>query len=118
MLRVGLDRMLTVAARAGWIVALGFGALAAGCGGGLPPATPGDAMRAHVQLADLEHGRSLVSAKCGGCHAPPLPAAHAGGDWPRSLDEMAVRSHLDVAQRQLIEAYLVTMATRPLTAAR
>jgi hypothetical protein len=118
MRRLPPDQKRT-ASRAGRIAgALVLGALAAGCGGGLPPATPGDAMRAHVQLADLEHGRSLVSAKCGGCHAPPLPAAHAGGDWPRSLDEMAVRSHLDVAQRQLIEVYLVTMSTRPLTAAR
>jgi hypothetical protein len=28
------------------------------------------------------------------------------------LDEMATRSHLDTAERHLVEQYLVTMATR------
>ncbi|TMQ02985.1 MAG: hypothetical protein E6J90_19120 [Deltaproteobacteria bacterium] len=84
----------------------------AGCGTSLPVATSGDAARAGIQLADLEEGRSLVAAKCGSCHRPPVPAAHHTADWPRMLDEMAARSHLDLAQRHLIEQYLVTMAAR------
>lgn len=84
----------------------------AGCGVGLPVATSGDAARAGVELADLQQGRTLVAAKCGSCHRPPQPAEHRTGDWPRMLDEMATRSRLDVAQRHLIEQYLVTMAAR------
>jgi hypothetical protein len=86
--------------------------LLAGCGGGLPVATAGDAARAGVELADLQQGRSLVAAKCSSCHRTPLPTEHHTGEWPHMLDEMAVRSHLDVAQHHLIEAYLVTMAAR------
>jgi hypothetical protein len=83
-----------------------------GCGGALPVATSGDAARAGVELADLERGRSLVGAKCGGCHRPPSPTEHRTGEWPHMLDEMAARSHLDLAQHHLIEQYLVTMAAR------
>ena len=83
-----------------------------GCVGGLPVATSGDAARAGVGLADLQQGRSLVAAKCGSCHRPPQPAEHGTGDWPRMLDEMATRSHLDLAQRHLIEQYFVTMSVR------
>jgi hypothetical protein len=84
----------------------------AGCATSLPVATSGDAARAGVQLADLQQGRSLVAAKCGNCHRPPAPAEHRTGDWPHMLDEMTVRSHLDLAQRHLIEQYLVTLAAR------
>jgi len=83
-----------------------------GCGTSLPLATSGDAARAGVQLADLQEGRSLVAAKCGNCHPPPVPAAHHTGDWPRMLDEMSARSPLDLAQRHMIEQYLMTMAAR------
>jgi cytochrome c5 len=83
-----------------------------GCGTSLPLATSGDAARAGVQLAELQEGRSLVAAKCGNCHAPPVPAAHHMGEWPHMLDEMSARSHLDLAQRHLIEQYLMTLAAR------
>ena len=86
--------------------------LAASCGPGLPTATPGDAERAHVQLADLEEGRSLTLAKCGSCHHVPMPSDRSADQWPRMIDEMSVRSHLDANQHHLIEAYLVTMAVR------
>lgn len=84
--------------------------LVAGCSPGLPTATAVDAERAHVQLADLQEGRSLTQAKCGSCHHVPLPADRPADQWPRMIDEMSVRSHLDANQHHLIEAYLVTMA--------
>jgi hypothetical protein len=87
-------------------------AMLGACAGGPPAATANDAARANLQLADLEHGRSLMMAKCGGCHRAPMPADHRAADWPRSLDEMSARAKLDVMQRQLIEQYLVTLATR------
>jgi hypothetical protein len=92
------------------LAALVAGGLLAGCGGALPPATAGDAARAGVQLAELQQGRSLVAAKCGGCHRTPQPAEHRIGEWPRMLDEMSRRANLDISQRQLIQAYLITMA--------
>jgi hypothetical protein len=51
-----------------------------------------------------------VGAKCSGCHRTPLPADHGTGDWPRMLDEMSARAHLDRAQRDAIQSYLITMA--------
>ena len=83
-----------------------------GCGGGLPVATPADAARANVALADLQSGRSLVMSKCSACHAPPFPDAHTGAAWPRSIEQMSARSHLDAEQHRLIETYLVAMTGR------
>ena len=77
-----------------------------------PKATPADAQRANVQLAELQDGRTLMVRKCGGCHAPPLPGDHSSGEWPSKLDEMADRSKLDLKQRYLIQQYFVVMATR------
>jgi len=84
----------------------------AGCGMSPPAATAIDASRAHVELADLQRGRSLLVSKCGGCHRTPQPAEYSGETWPGKLDEMTARANLDVVQRHLIEAYLVTMAAR------
>ena len=84
----------------------------AGCSASLPAATASDASRAHLELADLQHGRALVVSKCGSCHRPPLPTEHAATEWPVMLDEMSARANLDVMQRRLIEGYLVTMAMR------
>jgi cytochrome c553 len=87
--------------------------LVAACSPGLPTATPMDAERAHVELADLQQGRSLTIAKCSSCHHVPLPTDRSAEQWPRMIDEMSVRSHLDETQHHLIEAYLVTMANQP-----
>ena len=95
------------------LCALGGSGALVGCGGMAPPAaSPLDANRANVQLADLQNGRSLLLRKCGGCHRVPLPTEHSPHDWPAKLSEMSARAHVDESQRQLIEAYLVTMAAR------
>ncbi len=75
-----------------------------------PTASAADADRAHVELAQLQQGRSLLVTKCGNCHRPPMPRDHAADEWPQKLDEMASRASLDGEQRHLIEQYLVTMA--------
>ena len=98
--------------RLGLALSVTLGMLA-GCGVGAPPtATAIDASRAHLALADLQHGRSLLVGRCGNCHRPPLPTDHGANEWPEKLDEMAARANLDVVQRHLIEEYLVTMAAR------
>lgn len=78
-----------------------------------PPASASDADRAHVELAELQQGRTLLVQKCGNaCHATPMPAQHTAAEWPHALDEMAGRAKLQPMQRALIEKYLVTMASR------
>lgn len=84
----------------------------ASCGGTPPVATAVDAQRAQVELADLDHGRTLLVAKCGGCHNVPLPSEHTARDWPIKLDEMASRARLDREQQRSIERYLIAMAPR------
>jgi cytochrome c5 len=86
--------------------------LGAGCGGALPVATPVDAARSGVALAELQQGRSLVAAKCSSCHRTPQPAEHRTDEWPRMIDEVSRRAHVDGGERQAIRDYLVTMATR------
>jgi hypothetical protein len=87
---------------------------ASACAPRTPPlVTAGDASRAHVEVAQLEQGRTLLIQKCGNsCHTTPMPASHPASEWPKKLDEMADRSHLQPMQRALIEQYLVTMATK------
>ena len=86
--------------------------LAGACRVTPPHATPADASRANVQLAELKEGRALMVTKCGNCHKPPMPAEHTAAEWPSKLDEMAARSNLDPQQRQLIQQYFVVMASR------
>jgi hypothetical protein len=85
--------------------------LAAACTAPPPQATSIDALRGHVELAQLQEGRSLLVKKCSGCHATPRPAEHVSADWPVKLGEMSERAHLDLTERSLIERYLVVMAT-------
>lgn len=92
--------------------ALVLAALAA-CRVAPPQATAVDAERAHVALAELQQGRTLLVQKCGAsCHAAPLPSQHTALEWPASLDEMSARAGIDLGQRHLIEQYLVTLAAR------
>jgi hypothetical protein len=112
MIRARRRRALAVVA-AFALAGVGGGGALGGCSGmSPPPATPLDASRANVALADLENGRSLLMRKCGSCHRPPMPSAQGRDEWPSKVDEMSRRSNLDTQQRQLIQAYLVTMATR------
>jgi hypothetical protein len=93
---------------------VGLIVLLAACAPRMPPAaTIGDADRAHVELAQLQEGRSLLVRKCGqSCHQTPLPSQHLAAEWPAKLDEMSARAGIDYKQRALIEQYLVTMAPR------
>jgi cytochrome c5 len=87
-------------------------ALSVGCGGALPVVTQVDAVRSGVALAELQQGRSLVAAKCSSCHRTPQPAEHRSEEWPKMIDEMAQRAHVDGSERRAIRDYLLTMATR------
>ena len=84
--------------------------LGVACGGALPVATPVDAARSGVALAELQQGRSLVAAKCSSCHRTPQPTELRSDEWPRMIDEMSQRAHVESSERQAIRDYLVTMA--------
>ena len=101
-----MTRRLPLAALAVALVALVVG----GCTAPPPQATAIDADRAHIELAQLQSGRSLLVKRCSGCHATPRPVDHTAMDWPRKLGEMSDRAHLGLSERGLIEKYLVVMA--------
>jgi hypothetical protein len=86
----------------------------AACARRMPPrATPLDAQRAQVSVDELDHGRSLLVAKCGSrCHKVPLPADKVASEWPHALDEMAPRANLNAPDRHAIEQYLLALAPR------
>lgn len=85
----------------------------AGCAAQPPPlASPADAERADVPFADLQRGRQLLIAKCGGCHDVPTPNDQSHAEWAPRLDDMAHRAGLVGPERRLIEEYLVVMDFR------
>jgi len=90
-----------------------FATLAVACASTAPPvATQADAARAGIDVAQLEHGRSLYMARCSVCHLPPAPASKAPSAWPAKVAEMRLRAHLDDDEARLVETYLVTVASR------
>jgi len=90
--------------------ALAIAAVLAACASPPPVATESDAARAHVELAELAHGRQLLIARCSGCHTTPLPSDHPAAEWPRQLDDMAERAHLTFEERTAIARYLVALS--------
>ncbi|MGE0869981.1 MAG: hypothetical protein AB7P03_15550 [Kofleriaceae bacterium] len=93
-------------------IALVLASVASACLPTIPHATPSDAQRSNIELAQLQEGRGLMIRKCSGCHRTPLPSDHTAHEWPTMLDEMSERSKLDARERQLIEQYFVVMARR------
>jgi hypothetical protein len=77
-----------------------------------PPATEQDALRVHLDLAQLNQGRELLLHRCGKCHDVPVPGQRDAKDWPAQVTLMAPKAGIDASQRSLIEQYLVTMAPK------
>jgi hypothetical protein len=94
------------------LIALAVALVLGACVGAPPAVTPDAAARAHTTVAELERGRTLLVARCGGCHRVPVPADHTARDWPVKLDEMATRAGLHRDERTLLERYLVVMSSR------
>jgi hypothetical protein len=65
-----------------------------------------------VNVGRLESGRTLCSAHCASCHAPPDPRAYTADAWPAEVARMAPRAHLDPNQVEEITRYLQTVAMR------
>jgi hypothetical protein len=71
----------------------------------LAPRWPGTA------LEDLERGRRLYVRRCSGCHNLVLPKAHPPEEWPRLVDEMAVKARLGPGERDDVVRFLVAVAS-------
>ena len=66
--------------------------------------------RPQTTLAELEHGRSIYLARCGGCHRAYQPSHLTPAAWPAQVDEMAERAKLGFSDRELVVLFLVTMS--------
>jgi cytochrome c5 len=94
--------------------------------GRLPTATEADAVRARdrwpqVTAAKLNEGRHVYLSHCGSCHRPVAPASVPAAEWPGHVREMGERAGLADGEMELVEHYLMTIASRdrggPATAA-
>jgi cytochrome c5 len=101
-----------------WLL-MAVAVMASACAGTqLPAPTDADALRASrdwpgTTLASLSEGRTAYLDHCSACHAPFAPSAKPADQWPKLVNEMAVRSKLDRAQADAVIRYLVTAAQRP-----
>ncbi len=105
------------------LLALGVVTLvAAGCGSPIPHPTSAE-VRAlgpgepGVRVEDLERGRSLYLAKCGGCHLLHDPATIAADDWPEHVARMQREKRVRLAPDQQTDIVRYLRATS-LTARR
>src|SRR3977135_3843965 len=86
--------------------------LGTGCGGPLPGPPPRAPARARGARGQLPQGRTLVAAKCSSCHRTPQPAEHKTEEWPKMIDEMSRRAHVDSGERQAIRDDPAPLAPR------
>jgi hypothetical protein len=90
--------------------------LLAACHTNAPVATDADAARAAARwpgttTEELNRGRSLFMGHCGTCHQPPRPTKYSADEWPGHVAEMRERAGLTFDEQQLVEHYVVTMAS-------
>ncbi len=89
-----------------------------GCVAPLAHATPDDAVRAESRwpgttVDSLEAGRRLMTFRCTGCHGMKLPQKFPAEKWPKLLVDMQKEAKLTPAEKDLIERFILTIATRP-----
>jgi len=65
-----------------------------------------------ARIEDLEHGRSLYLAKCGGCHLLVVPTKFAPEAWPAKVARMQSEKRVHLAPDELrdIERYVVAVS--------
>jgi cytochrome c5 len=92
----------------------------AACGAAAPAVTPGLVTVAQRRWADtsadeLSRGRQLLTTRCTACHGLRDPADHGPAEWEFYLKEMGQRAHLDTAEAQALQRYVLS-AREPLPA--
>ena len=91
----------------------------AGCSAALPEPNASDVVRLRVSdadatLRDLERGRALYVARCGGCHTLKHPRSLTSEAWVLALRAMQVDEgvELEPSEARDIERYLVATSSR------
>ncbi len=87
--------------------------LLSGCTGALPAVTADTALLAQTLWPDatqaqLEQGRSMYVARCGGCHALVPPGRRSPDQWRSDVSEMAPKARLSPDESLAVLRYLVT----------
>jgi mono/diheme cytochrome c family protein len=90
------------------------------CAGGRPLPLVTDADQAfaaerwpQLPVGSLEGGRQLYLSKCTSCHRPVDPAKISPAAWPAKIAEMNKEKLLDETSLRLIEAYVISVSSRP-----
>lgn len=99
-------------------MALASALVVSGCAAPLAHATAADAARAEEQwpgttVESLEAGRRLMTFRCTGCHGMKLPEKFSAAKWPKLLVDMQKEAKLKPEEKELIERFILTIATRP-----
>ena len=66
-----------------------------------------------LPAGSLEKGRQLYLSKCASCHRPIDPSRYTAAEWPTKIAEMNKEKRVDDQSLKLIEAYLLSVASRP-----
>jgi hypothetical protein len=62
-----------------------------------------------VDLAQLEHGRTLFVHRCIECHTLPPIWKYSREDWPQIVNDMSHRASLKPAEREAVIAYILAV---------
>lgn len=66
-----------------------------------------------LPAGSLERGRQIYLSKCASCHRPIDPNKYTVEEWPAKIEEMNKEKRVDAESLELIEAYILSVASRP-----
>ena len=65
--------------------------------------------RRDVDLARLDHGRTLFVHRCIECHTLPAIWKYSRDDWPKIVSDMSHRASLKPSEREAVIAYILAV---------
>lgn len=60
-----------------------------------------------IAQSDIAEGQKLYTGKCGNCHGLPAANARTEEKWPKTIDWMAPKAHLDEVQKDKVLKYVL-----------
>ncbi|HEY1038660.1 MAG TPA: cytochrome c [Bacteroidia bacterium] len=60
-----------------------------------------------VSEADIAEGQKLYTGKCGTCHGLPAVTDRTEEKWPKTMDWMAPKAHMDDVQKEKVLKYVL-----------
>ncbi len=60
-----------------------------------------------VAQADIAEGQKLYTGKCGNCHGLPAVTDRTEEKWPKTMDWMAPKAHMDDVQKEKVLKYVL-----------